>query len=90
MFYLQKFKNEALKLNKVNYEGLINLTENCTNELLWERKSVGSVNDISHLLTQLTYTQMLLQMVEGLLVESTHLGEIGLRRNHHCTLMCQK
>ena len=35
MFYLQKFKNEALKLNKVNYEGLINLTENCINELLW-------------------------------------------------------
>ena len=29
MFYLQKCKNEALKLKNGNYEGLINLTENC-------------------------------------------------------------
>ena len=27
MFYLQKCKNEALKQNKGNYEGLTNLTE---------------------------------------------------------------
>ena len=29
MFYLQNCKNEALKLKNGNYEGLINLTENC-------------------------------------------------------------
>ena len=29
IFYLQKYKNEALKLTKRNYEGFINLTENC-------------------------------------------------------------
>ena len=38
MFYLQKCKNEALKLNKGNYEGLINLTENCISELQWWQK----------------------------------------------------
>ena len=35
MFYLQKYKNEALKLKKGNYEGFINLTENCISELQW-------------------------------------------------------
>ena len=54
MFYLQKCKNEALKLNKSNYEGLINLTENCIRELQWWQKSVDSVNDIYYLLPQLT------------------------------------
>ena len=54
MFYLQKCKNEALKLNKGNYEGLINLTENFISELQWRQKSVNSVNDIYHPLPQLT------------------------------------
>ena len=54
MFYLQKYKNEALKLSKGNYEGLINLTENCISELQWWQKSVHSVNDIYHPLPQLT------------------------------------
>ena len=35
MFYLQKCENEALKLNKGNHEGLINVTENCISELQW-------------------------------------------------------
>ena len=35
MFYLQRCKNEALKQNKGNYEGLVNLTENCISELQW-------------------------------------------------------
>ena len=35
LFYLQKCKNEALKLSKGYYEGLIDLTENCINELQW-------------------------------------------------------
>ena len=54
MFYLRKCKNEALKLNKGNYEGLINLTENCISELQWWQKRINSVNDIYHLLPQLT------------------------------------
>ena len=54
MFYLQKYKNEALKLKKGNYEGFINLTENCISELQWWQKSVVSVNDIYHPLPQLT------------------------------------
>ena len=33
MFYLEKCKNEALKLN--NYEGLINVIEYCISELQW-------------------------------------------------------
>ena len=33
MFYLQKCKNDVLKLNKGNYEGLINLAENWISEL---------------------------------------------------------
>ena len=33
MFYLQKCKNKVLKLNKGNYEGLINLAENWISEL---------------------------------------------------------
>ena len=53
MFYLQKCKNEASKQNKGNYEGLINLTENCIIELQWWQKSVDSVNDIYHSLPQL-------------------------------------
>ena len=48
IFYLQKFKNEALKQNKGNYEGLLNLTENCISELQLWQKSVDSVNDIYH------------------------------------------
>ena len=32
-FYLQKYKNEALKQNNGNYKGLMNLTENCISEL---------------------------------------------------------
>ena len=47
-FYLQKCKNDALKLNKGNYEGLINFTENCISELQWWQKSVNSVSDIYH------------------------------------------
>ena len=54
MFYLQKCKNEALKQNKGNYEGLINLTENCISELQWWQKGVDTVNDIYHPLPQLT------------------------------------
>ena len=54
MFYLQKYKNEALKQNNGNYEGLINVTENCISELQWWQKSVDSVNDIYYLLPQLT------------------------------------
>ena len=54
MFYLQNCKNEALKLNKGNYEGLINLTQNCISELQWWHKSVDSVNGIYHPLSQLT------------------------------------
>ena len=49
MFHLQKCKNEAFKLNKGNYEGLLNLTENCISELQWCQKSVDSVNDIYHI-----------------------------------------
>ena len=45
MFYLQKCKNKALKLNKDNYKGLINLTQNSISELQWWHKSVDSVND---------------------------------------------
>ena len=49
MFYLQKCKNEALKLNKGNYDGLINLTENCISELQWwQKKCFNLVNDIYH------------------------------------------
>ena len=33
MFYLEKCKNEALKLN--NYEGLTNVIEYCISELQW-------------------------------------------------------
>ena len=54
MFYLQKYKNEALKLNKGNYEGLINLTQNCISEFQWWHTSVDSVNAICHPLPQLT------------------------------------
>ena len=54
MFYLQKYKNEALKQNKGNYKGLMNLTENCISELQWWQKSADSVNDIYHPLPQLT------------------------------------
>ena len=54
MFYSQKCKNEALKLNKGNYEGLTNLTQNCISELQWWQKSVDSVNDIYNSLPQLT------------------------------------
>ena len=54
MFYLQKYKNETLKLNKDNYEGLMNLTENCVSELQWWQKCVDSVNDIYYPLPQLT------------------------------------
>ena len=88
MLYLEKCKNEALKLNKCNYEGLINLTENCRSELQWWQKSVDSVNDIYHLLFQLTIYSDASPNGWGLLVESTQLGEPGLRRNHHCILMC--
>ena len=38
MFYLKICKNEALKLNKGNYEGLINLAVNCISELQWWQK----------------------------------------------------
>ena len=43
-------------MNKGNYAGLINLTENCKVkiELQWWKKSVDSVNDIYHSLPQLT------------------------------------
>ena len=54
MFYLQKCKNEALKLNNGNGKGLMNLTENCISELPWWQKSVDSVIDIYHTLLQLT------------------------------------
>ena len=54
MFYLQKCKNEALKLSKCNYEGIIDLTENCICELQLWQKSVDSVDDIYHPLPQLT------------------------------------
>ena len=53
MFYLQKCKNEALKLNTSNYEGLINLTENSKSELQWWQKGEDSVNDTYHPLPQL-------------------------------------
>ena len=43
-----------MKLNKGNYEGLINLTQNCISELQWWHTSVDSVNDIYHPLPQLT------------------------------------
>ena len=47
MFCLQK--NEALKLNKGHYKGLINLTENCISELQWwQKKCFNLVNDIYH------------------------------------------
>ena len=88
MFYLQKCKNEASKQNKGNYEGLINLTENCIIELQWWQKSVDSVNDIYHPLPQLTIYSDACPNGLGLLVEGTQLGEVDLRRNHLCILMC--
>ena len=88
MFYLRKCKNEALKLNKGNYEGLINLTQNCISELQWWHTSVDSVNDIYHPLPQLTIYSDACPNGWGLLVESTQLGETGLRQNHLCILMC--
>ena len=53
MFYLENCRNEALKLNKGNYEELINLTEICIKELQWWQKKIGSVNDIYDPLPQL-------------------------------------
>ena len=88
MFYLQKCKNEALKLNKGNYEGLINLTENGISEVQWWQKYFNSVNDIYHPLPQLTVYSDACPNGCGLLVESTPPGETGLRRNHLCILMC--
>ena len=90
MFYLQKCKNEALKLNKGNYEGLINLTQNCISELQWWHKSVDSVNDIYHPLPQPTICSDACPngWGQGLLLESTQLGETGVRRNHLCILIC--
>ena len=88
MFYLQKCKNEALKLNNGNYEGLINLTENCISELQWWQRGADSVNDIYNPLPQLTiYSDACPNGWGRLLVESTQLGETGLRRNHLCILM---
>ena len=71
MFYLQKCKNKG------NYEGLINLTQNCISELQWWHKSVDSVNDIYHLSPQLTIYSDACRNGWGLLVESTQLGETG-------------
>ena len=94
MFYLQKCKNEALKLNKGNYDGFINLTESCISELQWWQKSFDSVNDIYHPLPQLTiYSDAYPNNSGGgggggLLVENTQHGETGLRRNYLCILMC--
>ena len=53
-FSLHKCKNKALKLNNGNYEGLINLAENCISELQLWRKRVDSRDDINHPLPQLT------------------------------------
>ena len=50
IFYLRKCENEALKLNKGNHKGLINLIENGISELKWWQKGVDSVNDIYLLL----------------------------------------
>ena len=33
---------------------------------------------------------MIAQMVGGLFMESTQLGETGLRRNHHCILILER
>ena len=77
MFYLQKCKNKALKQNKGNYEGFINLTENCISELQWWQKSVDS----SRYLSSITSANNILRCwskwlgIGGLLVESTQLGE---------------
>ena len=73
MFYLQKCKNEGLKQNKGNYEGLVKLTENCISELQWWQKSVDSVNDIYHPLPQLTIYSDACPNGLGLLVEGTQL-----------------
>ena len=43
-----------MKLNKGNYEGFLNLTENCISELQWWQKIVDSVNGIYRLLPQPT------------------------------------
>ena len=77
MFYLQKCQNKALKQNKGNYEGLINLAENCISELQWWQKSVDS----SRYLSSITSANNILRCwskwlgIGGLLVESTQLGE---------------
>ena len=42
-----------MKLNKGNYEGLINLTKKIINEIQWWQKGVDSVNYIYHPLPQL-------------------------------------
>ena len=53
-FCLQKCKNEVLKLNKGNYEGLIKVPEKSISELQWWQKNIDSINDIYHLSPQLT------------------------------------
>ena len=68
-------------MNKGNYAGLINLTENCKVkiELQWWKKSVDSVNDIYHSLPQLTVYSDPCPSLGGVHVESTQLKDTGLR-----------
>ena len=88
MFYLQKCKIEALKLNKGNYEGVINLTEIYTGELQCWQKRVEAVSDIYHPLLQLRIYSDASPNGWSAACRKYSTGKTGLRKNHLCILMC--